>query len=252
MRPDIVEIVKTLSPMFEVGITTNGTLTKRKLPKLVDAGLTHINVSLDSLVEAKNTFITRRDNTTNAALDTVDRALEAGLVTKLNNVVMKNFNEDELVDFVNLTKDRQLQVRFIEFMPFGLNDWKSDKFVSQSQMLERIREKIPNFEKLNDPKTSTSQNYRVAGYKGSFGFISSMSNHFCGGCNRLRITADGCFKVCLFDNREVNLKTLMDQGCSDEELIAAIRRQLNKKHFSHGGVDTILGRENRPMVRIGG
>ena len=92
----------------------------------------------------------------------------------------------------------------------------------------------------------------MPGFKGRVGFISSMSKHFCGGCNRLRLTADGNLKVCLFDNREVNLKTLIEAGKSDEAILKIIRQELKGKHFSHGGVDSILGRKNRPMVRIGG
>lgn len=88
--------------------------------------------------------------------------------------------------------------------------------------------------------SSTSRNYRLPGYTGTFGFISSMSNHFCGTCNRLRLTADGCLKVCLFDNREINLREMMNQGRSDEELTNEIYKALYKKHFSHGGVDSIL------------
>ena len=100
-------------------MTTNGTLLKRKLDKLHQAGLSHVNISIDSLVAAKNEFITRRPNTTGAALETIDRCLALGIITKLNMVAMKNFNEDEVADFVEHTKDRQVAVRFIEFMPFG-------------------------------------------------------------------------------------------------------------------------------------
>jgi len=115
-----------------------------------------------------------------------------------------------------------------------------------------IKETHPVLEKLSEEKSSTSRNWRLPGYVGSFGFISSMSNHFCGSCNRLRLTADGCLKVCLFDNREVNLRQMMHEGMSDEELLVKIQKALNLKHFSHGGVDSILKNENRPMVRIGG
>ena len=122
---------------------------------------------------------------------------------------MKNFNEDELCDFVNLSKEKPLSVRFIEFMPFGQNDWKNDKFISAEAMLNIIKHKFPLVEEIPFQLSSTSRNYRLPGYIGTFGFISSMSNHFCGSCNRLRITADGCLKVCLFDNREINLRDLM-------------------------------------------
>lgn len=104
----------------------------------MDAGLTHVNVSLDSLVSAKNEFITRRPNTTDAALKTIESSIEANLVTKLNVVAMKNFNDDEFSDFVALTRDLDLAVRFIEFMPFGKNDWNNNKFIAASTMLQTI------------------------------------------------------------------------------------------------------------------
>ena len=117
---DIVHDLKYEAGYSQVAITTNGTLLKRKLPRLYEAGLTHINISLDSLVSAKNEFITRRPNTTSAALTGLDLALELGLPSvKLNVVAMKNFNCDEFADFVELTRDRPIDVRFIEFMPFS-------------------------------------------------------------------------------------------------------------------------------------
>lgn len=103
----------------------------------------------------------------------------------------------------------------------------------------------------NEELSSTSKGYRVDGYEGQIGFISSMSQHFCGGCNRLRLTADGHLKVCLFDNREVNLKDMLRES-DDESIVAVVQEALGKKHFTHGGVDSILARDNRPMVRIGG
>ena len=115
----------------------------------------------------------------------------------------------------------------------------------------KIKERFPDLAALKNEKSSTSYGYQVPGFKGKIGFISSMSKHFCGGCNRLRVTADGNLKVCLFDNRELNLKDLMVTN-TDEQMFVHIQEALNKKHFSHGGVDSILGRENRPMVRIGG
>lgn len=165
---------------------------------------------------------------------------------------MKGFNDDEFCDFAELTKDRNVDIRFIEFMPFSMNDWEKDKFISYKDTLNILEQKYNLQACSDDPKDSTSRGYRVSGYKGKLGFISSMSEHFCGGCSRLRLTADGNFKVCLFDNREVNLKHLIEAGLTDDELIGYIRKALGNKHFSHGGVDSILGRENRPMVKIGG
>ena len=117
----------------------------------------------------------------------------------------------------------------------------------------KIKERFPDLAPtLDDEKSSTSRGYKIPGFKGTVGFISSMSKNFCGGCNRIRLTADGNLKVCLFDNREVNLKTMIEEGKSDNELLEQIRNSLSKKHFSHGGVDSILKRDNRSMVRIGG
>ena len=130
VRKDIVEICETLDKHFDwIGVTTNGTLLQRKLPKM-GPFLKCVNISLDSLVWQKNEFITRRPNTTEAAFKGIDKALELGLQTKVNVVAMRNFNCDELSDFVDLTKDRPIEVRFIEFMPFDSNDWKTKKFIS--------------------------------------------------------------------------------------------------------------------------
>ena len=255
VRKDIVEIVGDMGKLFpSVGITTNGSLLSRKLERLKVAGLTHLNISLDSLVAEKNELITRRPNTTGKALESMEKALGLGFESvKLNVVAMKNFNDDEFCDFVDLTRTRKVDIRFIEFMPFSLNDWEKDKFISYKDILGIVKKGYPDITPLgNDEKDSTSKAYKVPGFAGQLGFISSMSDHFCGGCNRLRITADGNLKVCLFDNREVNLKHLIEAGLTDDELITYIRKALDKKHFSHGGVDSILGRENRPMVKIGG
>lgn len=129
VRRDIVEICESLSKHFSwIGVTTNGTLLQRKLPKM-SPYIKVVNVSLDSLVPVKNEFITRRLNTTEAALKGIDLALSLGLQTKLNVVAMRNFNDDEFADFAELTRDKPIEVRFIEFMPFDKNDWKTKKFI---------------------------------------------------------------------------------------------------------------------------
>ena len=168
VRKDIVEIVEDMGKLFKhVGITTNGTFP-RKLERMKDAGLTHINVSLDSLVPAKNEFITRRPNTQLKALESVEKALEIGVKSvKLNVVAMKNFNDDEYADFADLTKDRELDVRFIEFMPFSQNDWEKGKFISQQEILDKIKLHHPLVHALgNDSKDSTSRAFEIPGFKG--------------------------------------------------------------------------------------
>ena len=172
----------------------------------------------------------------------MEKALAIGIEkVKLNVVAMKNFNDDELGDFVALTRELDIDVRFIEFMPFSMNDWEKDKFISAQEILAQIKKQFKDIYALNnDSVDSTSRAYKVPGFKGQVGFISSMTDHFCGGCSRLRLTADGNLKVCLFDNREVNLKHLIEAGLTDDELIVYIRKALNSKHYSHGGVDSIL------------
>jgi len=130
VRKDLIPIVQHLSTLFkQIGITTNGSLLSRKLPKLAESGLTHLNISLDSLVPAKNEFITRRPGTTAPVLQAISQSIELGLSTKLNVVAMRNFNDDEFADFAEMTRDKDIDVRFIEFMPFDQNDWKSKKFI---------------------------------------------------------------------------------------------------------------------------
>lgn len=196
-------------------------MLKRKLGPLAANGLTHINISLDSLVPAKNEFITRRPNTTEPALRGLEQAVDLGLVTKLNVVAMNGFNEDEFADFAALTERLPVDVRFIEFMPFDKNDWKTGKFIPQDAIMASIKKRFPELDALQNEKSSTSRAYQIPGFKGQIGFISSMSKHFCGGCNRLRLTADGNLKVCLFDNGEVNLKELLPTH-SDEELLQVV------------------------------
>jgi len=172
-----------------------------------------INVSLDSLVPAKNELITRRANTQKRAIEAIDKALAMNRfqAIKLNVVVMKGFNDDELFDFAEFVRDRRVELRFIEFMPFDKNQWANDKFLSFIESKRMLEEQLGTpLQRLDDCPTSTSKNYGLPGFKGSIGFISSMSDHFCGGCNRVRITADGNLKICLFDNREINLKTMID------------------------------------------
>ena len=126
----------------------------------------------------------------------IDDALEAGLSpVKINTVVMRNFNEDELGDFVELTRDKDIDVRFIEFMPFGGNKWTEGRVFPYSDMVATIQERFPDFASLDSGPHETAKAWKVPGFVGQVGFITSMSDHFCGGCNRLRMTADGNLKV---------------------------------------------------------
>lgn len=199
IRKDLIHIVRELDRLKSEGLetiamTTNGVTLHRVVSELKTAGLDLINISLDTLIPQKYTFISRR-NGYDKVMKSIHRSLEVGFSPlKINCVMMKNINDDEICDFVNLTKDMDLDVRFIEFMPFDENRWNYDKMVPYKEMLKVITAKWPDIQKLEDSRNDTSKAFKVPGFKGQIGFITSMTNHFCGTCNRLRITANGNLK----------------------------------------------------------
>ncbi|XP_026210347.1 molybdenum cofactor biosynthesis protein 1 isoform X2 [Anabas testudineus] len=255
IRPDVLDIIaelRKLEGLKTIAVTTNGINLARLLPKLKDAGLDLINISLDSLVPAKFEFIVRRKGF-HKVMEGIDKAIEMGYnPVKINCVVMRGLNEDELLDFAALTEKKPLQVRFIEYMPFDGNKWNFKKMVSYQEMLDRIRQQWPNLEKLQTGHTDTAKTFQVPGFQGQVGFITSMSDQFCGSCNRLRITADGSLKVCLFGNSEVSLRDVLRSGASEEELLKIIGAAVGRKKNQHAGMFSISQMKNRPMILIGG
>jgi molybdenum cofactor biosynthesis enzyme MoaA len=258
VRKDIIEIAQdlgSLKGLKTLGITTNGLLLVKKLPALQAAGVNAFNISLDTLVPGKFTFITRRLGF-DRVLDSIHKAVDAkaGLI-KVNVVVMKGVNDDELGSFVALTRDMPIDVRFIEYMPFDGNKWSEGKFLPYAAQLDLIKRQFPSVHSLCNDVNDTSKGWKVPGYEGVFGFITSMTSHFCGGCNRLRLTADGNIKVCLFDNKEVSLRDAMRGGASDEELSVIIAAAVGKKKRALGGHKDrfeLAQSMNRSMIRIGG
>uniref|UniRef100_A0A182P0X4 Molybdenum cofactor biosynthesis protein 1 n=1 Tax=Anopheles epiroticus TaxID=199890 RepID=A0A182P0X4_9DIPT len=243
VRKDLTEIVaqlKATNPLLEsVGITTNGLMLTRQLVGLQRAGLDAINVSLDTLRAARYEQITRRKGW-DRVMAGIDLAIQLGYRPKVNCVLMKGFNEDEICDFVELTRDRNVDVRFIEYMPFTGNRWDTEQMVSYRATLDTIRARYPAFEPLPNGPNDTSKAYRVPGYRGQMGFITSMTEHFCGSCNRLRITADGNLKVCLFGNTEVSLRdALRSPGCSEDDLRCLISAAVKRKKKQHAGAPAL-------------
>ena len=194
---ELVERLRSIDGIEKLGITTNALVLERKLPRLIEAGVTQFNISLDTLVSAKFNFITRRRGFSRvlSAIQATEEAYQDASVVKVNCVVMRGMNEDEIVDFVNMTKDRKITVRFIEYMPFDSNKWKTKKLVPFTEMLSEIRNVHSDLERIGDTPCATQKTYRVPNFLGQIGFVTSMTNHFCGGCNRLRLTADGNLKV---------------------------------------------------------
>ncbi|XP_032071609.1 molybdenum cofactor biosynthesis protein 1 isoform X1 [Thamnophis elegans] len=254
IRPDVVDIIaqlRKLEGLKTISVTTNGINLARLLPRLKEAGLDAINISLDTLVPAKFEFIVRRKGF-HKVMEGIHKALDLGYnPVKVNCVIMRGLNEDELLDFVSLTEKQPLDVRFIEYMPFDGNKWNFKKMVSYKEMLDTIKQKWPDLKMLPcEEASSTAKAYRVPHFQGQVSFITSMSEHFCGSCNRLRITADGNLKVCLFGNSEVSLRDHLRCNASEEELIQIIGAAIGRKKKQHAGMFNISQMKNRPMILI--
>jgi len=255
IRSDIEDLCGQLSSLpglKYLAMTSNGIVLSRKLARLQAAGLNQLNISLDTLVPAKFELLTRRKGH-NKVLQSIDMAIELGFSpVKVNTVIMRGLNEDEIVDFVELTRDKPINVRFIEFMPFDGNVWNSKKLVSYMEMMDIVKQRYPSIYRLKDHLTDTAKNFRVEGHQGTVSFITSMTQHFCGGCNRLRLMADGNLKVCLFGPSEVSLRDAIRSGMNETDLQQMISDAVKRKKASHAGMFEIARTQNRPMVHIGG
>ncbi|XP_052727186.1 GTP 3',8-cyclase, mitochondrial-like isoform X4 [Vigna angularis] len=252
VRKDIADIcleLSNLKGLKTLSMTTNGIALTRKLPRLKDCGLTSLNISLDTLVPAKFEFMTRRKGH-EKVMNSINAAIDLGFnPVKVNCVVMRGFNDDEICDFVELTREKAIDIRFIEFMPFDGNVWNVKKLVPYSEMLDTV---FPSLKRVQDHPTDTAKNFTIDGHEGRVSFITSMTEHFCAGCNRLRLLADGNFKVCLFGPSEVSLRDPLRCGAEDHELREIIGAAVKKKKASHAGMFDIAKTANRPMIHIGG
>jgi cyclic pyranopterin phosphate synthase len=254
LRPHIADLaaeIRALDGIETVALTTNGLLLPKKLDALKDAGVNLLNLSLDTLQPERFREVTRREGF-DLVMTAIDEAIAAGYdPLKVNCVVMRGVNDDEMTDFVAWTEDLPVIVRFIEFMPFDGNGWDDERLVPYTEMKERVQEAYTLIN-LQDGPHDTSTNYRVPGHEGQVGFIASMTAPFCEGCNRLRVTADGNIKVCLFGSAEISLRDAMRDGASDDDLRRIISGAVGDKHARHAGMYNIAEMENRPMITIGG
>lgn len=257
VRKDFTDILKKLSTLkTTLSITTNGVIVDRFINDFKTYNLKHINVSLDSLQEDKFNFITRR-NHFKKAYNNILLLVDNGFKVKINVVLIKGFNDNEILDFVKFTKDLPISVRFIEFMPFDGNDWNKDKLVTQNEILKQVETEFGHtFTNLENETNFISRNYKIDGFEGEFGIISTVSNPFCDGCNRIRLTADGKIKNCLFSNIETNLLIKLRQNEPFEHLI---KNSIYKKKAVRSGMDNfeklnnpVHHTNNRSMIAIGG
>lgn len=257
VRSDAREIIEALSELpVELAITTNGILADKFIDTFKTCGLKSINVSLDSLNNDKLNRITRR-NYSETILSNIQLLIRNDFHVKLNAVIIKGVNDDELIDFIEYTKKNNAHFRFIEFMPFDGNKWDWSKGVSYKQMMSAIDSFYDDkVQRIEDSLNDTAKNYKIKDYTGTFAVISSVTNPFCDTCNRIRLTADGKLKNCLFSNTETDLLTHLRKGNDIKPLIID---SVWSKKAKRGGMNTFtqlanssLHTQNRSMVAIGG
>ncbi|KAK5664162.1 hypothetical protein OQA88_377 [Cercophora sp. LCS_1] len=244
VRHDIVPLMQQIGALRSHGLkelclTTNGLSLHRKLDAMVEAGLTGVNLSLDTLDPWQFQLMTRRAGFS-AVRKSIDRIIElnragAGIKFKINCVVMRGLNDREILPFVELTRDENIEVRFIEYMPFDGNKWNKGKMFSYEEMLDVIRAKYPSLQREVGHRNDTSKTFKVPGFAGRVGFITSMTHNFCGTCNRLRITSDGNIKVCLFGNAEVSLRDILRKVNQGEPIDESVLESLKQIAMAETG-----------------
>jgi cyclic pyranopterin phosphate synthase len=252
-RKNIQSLIKDISniKMIEdLSLTTNGVLLERYADELRGCGLDRINVSLDTLRPERYREITRGGDF-DSVMRGIEKARSAGLdPVKINMVPIRGLNDDEICDFAELTRTSPLHVRFIEFMPIGNGSLYDTKRHIPTRDIKKTVEKLGDLAAVRLRKNGPAKYYRLHGAEGVIGFISAMTHHFCRECNRLRLTADGKLRPCLFSETEIDLKTPMRRGITDGEIERLLKLSIEVKPEGH----YLLERagERRPMSRIGG
>lgn len=242
----LIASIKRIKGIEDLSMTTNGILLERYAEEISSAGLDRVNVSIDSFEPTRYREITR-----GGELDIVLRGLEAAAKAglkpiKINMVPIKGVNEDEIIDFARLTLDTEYQVRFIEFMPSGTADyWSPDKYITTRE-IKRIIENFAPLSPVRMRRNGPSKYFRMQGAKGVVGFISALTHHFCEDCNRIRLTADGKIRPCLFSETEIDLRSALRRGASDPELERLLRLSVETKPKEHN-----LNSNELPIIRNG-
>lgn len=221
VRKDMLYFLKDLTKVKgiqEVHLTTNGTMTAEIVPQLKKIGIQSVNLSLDSIDPQRFFQITRRDAFAKV-MQSFDALLAHQIPTKINMVVMEEHNIDDIIPMLQLAKDNPINVRFIEEMPFnGTQRDGSGLHWNYKRIYQHIYQHYPQIQKISDPKFSTSSNYQIQGFKGTFGIIAAYSRTFCGSCNRIRITPKGLLKTCLYDDGVFNVKDILRAGANDLQI----------------------------------
>lgn len=253
LRRDLVEIVQRLAVFpLELAMTTNGIGLSRLAQPLKDAGLQRINISLDTLRADRFEELARRDRLADV-LEGIAAASAAGLnPVKINAVLMRGTNDDEIVDLARFAIESGCQVRFIEAMPLDAQGaWSREAVISQEEILDRLGEEFV-LEPVQGDVSAPADVWRIAGTYAQIGIVASVTNAFCGDCNRVRLTADGQLRNCLFARKESDLRLLLRAGADDDEIERAWRDCLAAKAFGHGINEVDFQQPDRPMSAIGG
>jgi cyclic pyranopterin phosphate synthase len=251
--PELVRALAAVPGVRDLAMTTNGILLDRLAAPLRAAGLHRLNVSLDTLQGEKFVHLARRDGfrQTWEGLEAADRAGFRPI--KINMVVLRGVNDDEIVDFAAMARTRPWQIRFIEFMPLdGDNTWSRDQVVPAREILARIHERWPLDLSTDGPLHDPARIHRFKDGQGDIGVIASVTEPFCGSCDRLRVTPDGRLRTCLFSTWETDLKGPMRSGASDADLASLFRSAVAKKEAGHGINDERFVKPARAMYAIGG
>ena len=227
--PYLISQINAIPGIDDIGLTTNGIFLGEHLAELKEAGLKRVNISLDTMKKDRFAFITGVD-AFDKVLASIKMSVAAGLTpVKINAVIIEGFNDDEVLDFAKLAKTRRIEVRFIEFMPFGAEDlWHGSRIITSEEIQTKISTKYelhPSKERHRGP----ARMFDIKGGLGRIGFISPVSSHICHQCNRIRLTSGGGIRPCLFSDEEFDVKTMLRNGASDEEIAALVRGTVEAK-----------------------
>jgi len=255
-RKGFISFLKKLSGirgLEEITLTTNGVLLKEFAADIKNCGVRRINISLDTLKAERFRQITGRDHFDRvwAGIQEAERLGFSPI--KINVVAMRGVNDDEILDFVRLTLEKPFHIRFIEYMPVGKNNnWSPERFISTSEILSRVQELGALSPVMQNALDGPADRYRIGGAVGEVGLIGALSNHFCHKCNRLRLTAEGHLRGCLFSDQEIDVKTPLREGKPDADLLALVRVAIESKPNDHGLISNKPRKCVRHMSSIGG
>jgi cyclic pyranopterin phosphate synthase len=232
VRRDLMKLIHkivAIPGIRDVHITTNGVFTAPYVKELKELGIASVNLSLDTLNQDRFRIITRRDEFGNV-LDTLNQLIDNGIPVKINAVVMEGKNIDDIIPLAELSKDKDISVRFIEEMPFnGEGNHYTTLTWTYRKIFDYLKSHYPEIQKIADPANSTAYHYKIPGYQGDLGIIAAFSRTFCGTCNRIRITAQGVLKTCLYDAGVLNIRDLMRKGFDDNELKNALMESFRQR-----------------------